>query len=477
MDGPAAHCGRELRRARCVRRRGSASTRRRTSTGCPTSASSTGRGCTIISLQVEFADTARHDADVVSAPRSTTRPGITCSARRPSSGPGRSRTSASSRSTPIRSASSAYLRELYVDLGRRFPTLPPQRAGLRPFRITVGPVTDVRVKEEREPPPRARGHLVPDPKPGPVPRPRLRREGCLTWLLRALLALLRLLQPPLQAHAGARSRLLRGSGATAASGSSPIRAAAGPDQARGTGRPRRSPVPLRHEATARAAELATPRATRAEDGRRQGDRAHALRGGRWRMRSPLATPPSTSRARSGSSSGPRASSARQTSPPQKPRLDFHQALGALADYPELMRELGLVVRLGSTVQRRIRNHQGDREVGRADSPERRLASDALQLESSEFGAAHKPGSDLAEGMLDLVDAGDSLADRHAEASTWCRWTPTARPSRRSSQRRRSSARISSSRRTSALDRPARGRPRNSEREWCGRTAPGTCTST
>ena len=231
---PCRARGRELRRARCVRL---AAARPQPDAGRVQAVRLPGLGhwtrrCTItVSFKVEFADTARHDADVVSAPRSTTRPGITCSARRPSSGPGRSRTSASSRSTPIRSASSrptcANCTSTSGAASRRsHPSAPGSAvshhggpgdrcaceggAGAAAARAV-----DMRSRTRS----RARCRT-------PAP------EGCLTWLLRALLALLRLLQPlcklmpaPVRGFFAVLARRL--------SGSSPIRAAAGPDQAEG----------------------------------------------------------------------------------------------------------------------------------------------------------------------------------------------------------------------------------------------------
>jgi hypothetical protein len=366
-----------------------------------------------VSFQVEFADTTRHDADVVSAPaldheawdhlfRASTfvRPWTF-----------KDLSKLPIYSYPVRFIT-AYLRELYVDLGRRFPTLPPQRAELEPFRITVGPVTDVRVKEEREPPPREPVDIpVPDPKPGPGAAPTPAPEGCLTWLLRALLALLRLLRPlcklmpaPVRGFFAVLARRLRerlepdpGPPPDPTRPKGPVDRVVHPSPY--VTKPPLGPPNLPHLAQLEQKMAAdkviapTPSAGAMADALAARDTTFDFaRAKRFFERPESELPPAG------------------TPPPQKPRLDFHQALGALADYPELMRRLGLVVRL--RFDRPAADPGTIRVIAKWDGQTRQ--SDVsprthCKLESSRFSAAHKPGSDLAEGMLDLVDAGDSLA--------------------------------------------------------------------
>ena len=98
----------------------------------------------------------------------------------------------------------AYLRDLYRDVGQKHPTTPPGRDDLDDLRVPLGPITDVRVPEERRPPPRDPADLPrPDIPPPPAPQP----EGCFAGpmrLLRRLCNWLRRLlgMPPLPPPSG-----------------------------------------------------------------------------------------------------------------------------------------------------------------------------------------------------------------------------------------------------------------------------------
>ena len=322
----------------CSSRRGSASTRRRTSTGCPTSPR-TEHWTTLhdhVSFQVEFADTR------AARRRRSFRAALDHEAwdhlfrASTSSGPGRSRTSASSRSTLSVRFITACANCTSTSGAASRRSHPSARA--RAVSHHGGPGDRCADVKEREPPPRGPVDIpVPDPKPGPV-----RAHACaggLPHLAAACAARASATAAaPLQGHAGARSRLLRGSGATAAeSGSSPI-------QGRRRTRPgRKGPVdrpfaiPVRSHRSGR--RLATPRTLEQKMAAEQGDRRLA---GRLAIRSPSPRRYLRLRAREAvlRAAGERTRPA-GTPPPQKPRLDFHQALPVpAADYPELMPELG-----------------------------------------------------------------------------------------------------------------------------------------
>src|SRR5215213_9032126 len=105
-------------------------------------------------------------------------------------------------SFPVRFVT-AYLRDRYKEIGQAHPTRPPGSGGLEPLIQDLGPVTDVRVPEERKPPPRDPSDLpIPEgeePEPTPTPQP----EGCIgflwrfvRWLNRLIRKLLGLPPPP-----------------------------------------------------------------------------------------------------------------------------------------------------------------------------------------------------------------------------------------------------------------------------------------
>src|SRR4051794_18645413 len=76
----------------------------------------------------------------------------------------------------------AYLRDVYTKIGRNYPAAPPPRGELDDFLATVGPVVDVRVEEERRPPPREEQD-IPVPRPHVPPAPSAGPDGCgaLLW--------------------------------------------------------------------------------------------------------------------------------------------------------------------------------------------------------------------------------------------------------------------------------------------------------
>jgi hypothetical protein len=98
-------------------------------------------------------------------------------------------------------------------------------------------------------------------------------------------------------------------------------------------------------------------------------------------------------------------------PTGAPEWDFHRRLGALGDYPELMRRLGLVIRL--RVPRPAATPVSVRVVptlGGAARPGVDITpATACTLEGSRFHATPRDGSDLVRGMLDLGGTDDRLS--------------------------------------------------------------------
>jgi hypothetical protein len=96
--------------------------------------------------------------------------------------------------------------------------------------------------------------------------------------------------------------------------------------------------------------------------------------------------------------------------PELKQWDFHQRLGALGDYPLLLRRLGLVVRLrmprpatAPTSVRVVPLWDGQPLPARDLTPRTRcLLEDAL------FVAEPRPGSELTGGVVDLTDAGERM---------------------------------------------------------------------
>ena len=301
----------------------------------------------------------------------------------------------------------AYLRDVYTDLGRRYPTLPPPRPELDPLRKTVAPVVDVRVADERAAPPREPQDIPivhPDPPPDPVDP-----QGCSARLWRLLERVCRLLAP-LCRRLPKRVRFVLGVVARL------LKAILAPDPppppdptkpkvvlertihpSAYVQRPPIGPASLpaldlleQQMAANKAIAPAAPQGTMSAALAARDTTFDFARAKRFFERPESETPPAT--------------------PPAKPRLDFHQALGALGDYPELMRRLGLVVRL--RFDRPAADPGSVRAIALWDGVMR--ATDvsprtACALDGDRFTAAHKPGSEARDGMLDLADAGDRLA--------------------------------------------------------------------
>lgn len=305
----------------------------------------------------------------------------------------------------------AYLRDLYTDIGRRFPTQPPPRSELEPFRVAVGPVTDVRVKEERKPPPRE-GPEIPIPQveippdPAAAPQPR----GCLGWLwlplrplCRVLRPLCRLLPRRLRYALGTLLRLLREAAEpdpgpppdpTKPKVTMPRTVYPSPYVNKPAVGPPSPNAPMNTLDRRMAEEFAikpTPHGSIADGLKNRDLTLDFARAKRFHERPENANPPQSQ------------------PPPDKPRLDFHQALAALGDYPEIMRRLGLVVRL------RVRRPEVDPATVRV-IPLWGLATRAsdiaprtrCELTRDSFAAAHAADSDLAGGVLNLECAGDRI---------------------------------------------------------------------
>jgi hypothetical protein len=302
----------------------------------------------------------------------------------------------------------AYLRDLYTDLGRRFPTTPPPLGELNPFVETVGPVVDVRVDKEREPPPRE-DHEIPVPDPQVPPGPATAADGCSGSLWRLVVGLCKRLRPicrrlPERARylGVVLFRLLRGLlepapappvDPTPPKATVPRVVHASPYIAKPPITAAQLPPLLQLDAEMAATKAIAPVAP-------QGAIADALatrdltfdfaRAKRFFERPESETPPAA--------------------PPEVPRFDFHQAIGALGDYPELMRRLGLVIRLRfdrpAAAPGTIRVIPSwDGQLRATDIAPRTRC----ELDRHRFYAAHRPDSDFADGVLDLDGTDDRLA--------------------------------------------------------------------
>ena len=281
----------------------------------------------------------------------------------------------------------AYLRDLYRDIGQKHPTTPPGRDDLDDLRVPLGPITDVRVPEERRPPPRDPSDLPrPDIPPPPAPQP----EGCFAGpmrLLRRLCNWLRRLlgMPPLPPPSGPPPD------PTPPKVKIPRVVHPSPYGAKPPLTPVVPPPIAAVDAQIAATKVLPPAAS-------VGDMADALAARdpsfdfacvqRFYDR-PEAVPPG---------------------PPPEPELDFHQAIGALGDYPTLMRRLGLIVRL--RIPRPATDPTSVRVVPSWDGQTR--ATDVsprtrCKLDGDRFTAAERGGAELDGGMLDLAGADDRLA--------------------------------------------------------------------
>ncbi len=275
----------------------------------------------------------------------------------------------------------AYLRDLYKHYGAEGTVLPED---LEQLRKPLGKLPDVRVPEERPPSTR---HPVPGGG-GPGPEP----SGCLSAILAPLCRLLRPICRPLRRFCRWLRRLL-GLGGGAGSG---------------TAKPAPGSVEYRYR----------PPAPRPDDPFAAVNEAVENHG---------AVPPFEPRSDKVAEALPEYPVAEAFAqvllfydrkgvdgelPPEpvEPRWDFHRRLGALGDYPELMRRLGLVIRLRvprpASGPARVRVAP---RVGGAARPAVDIAPDtACRLDGERFFARPRPGSDLAYGMLDLRDADDRL---------------------------------------------------------------------
>jgi hypothetical protein len=95
-------------------------------------------------------------------------------------------------------------------------------------------------------------------------------------------------------------------------------------------------------------------------------------------------------------------------PPQLAAWDFHRRLGALGDYPLLLRRLGLVVRLRvprptvSPTSVGVRPRWDGQPLPNRDLTPRTVCT----LAGDRFLAEARPGSDLKDGVIDLAGADD-----------------------------------------------------------------------
>lgn len=281
----------------------------------------------------------------------------------------------------------AYLRDLYRDVGRKHPTTPPGRDDLDDFRKQLGPVTDVRVPEERRPPPRDPADLPrPDVPPPPGPKP----EGCSAALWRMLRRICNWLRrllglPPLPPPLGPPPdptppkvkipRVVHPSPYGAKPPLDPV-----------------VPPPI----AAVEAQIDTTKVLPLACS--YGDMATAL----------------TNRDPGFDFACVQRFYDRPEKPPfgavPEPELDFHQAIGALGDFPALMRRLGLIVRM--RIPRPATDPVSVRVVPSWDGQTR--ATDVgprtrCTLSGDHFTAAERGGAELDGGMLDLTDADDRLA--------------------------------------------------------------------
>jgi hypothetical protein len=100
-------------------------------------------------------------------------------------------------------------------------------------------------------------------------------------------------------------------------------------------------------------------------------------------------------------------------PPKPEGWDFHRRVGALGDYPRMLRRLGIVIRL--RVPRPAAAPTSVRVVPSWDGaplPARDLTPPThCRLDGNSFTAAPRPESDLRGGGLDLTGAGEQNADK------------------------------------------------------------------
>lgn len=292
----------------------------------------------------------------------------------------------------------AYLRDLYRDVGRKHPTSPPASGDLTGMVEDLGPLTDVHVPDERRPPPRDPGNLPlpvePTPKP-PKPPPKGCLGGVLGTLWRLFVAWLRKLLglPP----------------------SSPP-----PTPPPDPTPPKVPPPHVVHPSPyepARPLTPVTPPAIAALDELMDANKVIDRTPPHGDMAEALGHRDITfDFARAKRFFERPESEAAPTAPPELPELDFHQAVAALGDYPTLLRALGLVVRLRCV--RPATDPESIRVVPRLDgairptdvAPRTRCSVDGDRFAAAPRPpSANRPPSELAGGTLDLTGADDRLA--------------------------------------------------------------------
>lgn len=277
------------------------------------------------------------------------------------------------RSFPVRWVL-AYLRDVYREVGREPGWRLPRPADLDRVRDPLGQIPDSRVPEEYD-------NTEPHPRPGGGEQP----QGCLTAILAPLCRLLR----PLRRWRWVR-RLCRWLAPLC-----------------GTGEPRESveyrhrPVPPRpDDPYAEIEDLMEAHGAVPPFEARDPNLEAEL--GRYPVHRAFAE---TMRFYDRREADPGAEG-----PAPEPEWDFHRRLGALADYPELMRRLGLTIRLrvprppGAPAKVAVVPRLGGSERPGIDI----APATACMLDGDRFHAQPRAGSDLAAGMLDLSGADDRL---------------------------------------------------------------------
>jgi hypothetical protein len=299
-------------------------------------------------------------------------------------------------STPVRFVT-AYLRDLYQQVGRAHPTAPPTRADLEGLRADLGQITDVRVHEERKPPP-WHDRQLPESTPEPPPRPKPAPKGCLAVVCRLLAPLAWLLRP-IRIKLGLPP-LCRPTTQSAPDPTRPktqIPRIVHPSPYRA-----RDPIPPAHlpkhdelEQQMATHKVVAPMPKVGDMKLALGQRDVGLdftRVLRFYERPEMQPPPGG------------------WSPPRLPEFDFHQTLAAFGDYKAMLYALGLVVRL--RVQRRGVDPTSVRVIPAWDGAAR--ASDVSSrtrcvVDGTRFAAAERGGFDLERGALDLSQTDDRLA--------------------------------------------------------------------
>lgn len=295
----------------------------------------------------------------------------------------------------------AYLRDLYRDVGRKHPTAPPTPGDMGPLLVDLGSVTDVRPGLERKPPPADLPRQLPESTPTPGPEPPPEPEGCLAALCRLLRPLDWLLGPIWR-----RIRIWLGlpplckpkhqppPDPTKPKSTVPRKIHPSPYQVSDPIPPAALPNLVKLEQLMTANKVIPPSPS-------VGDMKAALaardpafdftRVMRFYERPEGEPPPGG------------------WPEPALPKLDFHQALGALGDYPAMLRMLGLLVRL--RVPRPAADPGSVRALPAWDGSHR--ATDVCPrtrcvLDGDRFAARHRGGEELDRGMLDLAGASDRL---------------------------------------------------------------------